>query len=76
MLLSGTTHTDLPVEIAVLLANIQLKRMKKIICFLFGHNDPVMTGLGIISQEELYQNWLHWNRSCKRCGKNLKPTNV
>lgn len=47
--------------------------MEKIVCFLIGHDDWVMTGAGVIPRSELYKKWLETNRKCLRCGKNLKP---
>ena len=47
--------------------------MNKLICFLIGHDDPVMMVLGLKTQAELYNDW-QWNaRCCRRCGKVLGP---
>ena len=45
--------------------------MKKLICILLGHDDPVMNGLGIISEKELYERWKSQDRKCKRCEKQM-----
>lgn len=43
------------------------------ICFLIGHNDPVMELVGLVPQDDLYETWKTCERDCGRCGKALKP---
>ena len=43
----------------------------KIICFLIGHDDPIMDLLDKIHQDELYKQWRFIVRGCRRCGKDL-----
>lgn len=45
----------------------------KLRCVLFGHNDPVMEYADVFDEDYLYQHWLHIDRQCRRCGKDLKP---
>jgi hypothetical protein len=48
--------------------------MKNIICAILGHDDPVMMGIGFVSQEDLYTHWKDWNRDCNRCGTPINPS--
>lgn len=46
--------------------------MKKLICILFGHDDPVLDGAGIVDQDELYEHWKSSIRNCRRCDRSIK----
>lgn len=51
--------------------------MKKIICFLVGHDDPVMDNLtgtrADYANRQLYEMWRDCKRDCRRCGKAIRP---
>lgn len=49
--------------------------MKKLVCFLIGHDDPILYGIGIVKKDALYRLWRDAERSCRRCGKKLGPAN-
>ncbi len=44
---------------------------KKLICLLFGHDDPAFAFFGFIPDNELYERWKNWDRNCQRCNKKL-----
>lgn len=45
--------------------------IKKIICFLIGHDDPVMDYLDFASSKNVYERWKTQWRRCRCCGKEL-----
>lgn len=47
-------------------------KLKNVLCFLIGHDDPIMDSLTYFNRDQIYHLWKNQERMCRRCGKFLK----